>query len=122
MKKQSLDKTKHLFKLGETVFAVVQKDNIACLVEGKICSVSKSFDDENAEVKYTIDRGVYDSTIDLPVRFFVIMYDDIFKDLETAQQRATNTITINYEKMKESLLNTFNTIKTNSEKPKVTET
>lgn len=122
MKKQNLDKTKQQFKLGETVYAVAQKDSAPCLLEGKICGVSKSFDDESEEVKYTIDRGIYDSTVNMPRRFFVTTYDSIFKELEVAQQKALDTLTINYNKTIENLTNTVSAIRTVSEKQETTVT
>jgi hypothetical protein len=114
VRKQTLDKTKQQYKLGETVFAVTQKNNAACFVEGRICGAYKNLDDEDAEVSYTVDDVSPDR--DPFNRFVTAAYDDIFKDSEAAQQKVLATIEQAYEKAKESLVLKVSAVKAASAK------
>ena len=117
MKKQNTDKTKQQFKLGEQVFIIAQKNHADCLIEGKIFSVSKPIEDSDAEVRYAV-QDISNRESRRMFSFdtvFEVEYDDIFKDLETAQQKLSDMIDQNYEKAKESLASRVNAVRVNAE-------
>jgi len=110
---QGVDKTQQQYQLGDVVFAAVHRNNCDCLIEGKVCGVSKPYNDENAEVRYTVvdiavDDGQYKPYSEIA---FNVAYDDVFEDLESAQQKMMDTINLNYQKAKDALASMLNAVK-----------
>jgi hypothetical protein len=116
MKKQNIDKTKQQFKLDDIVFVVSQRNNVPCLTEGKICGIFKHAEEENAEVNYHIND--LSANKEMPNTCFSVTYDNVFKDLEIAQQKVMDSISLNYNNMRENITNTINAIKTDKNFPK----